>query len=334
MATEISISFSTFEIIVTPDLDEAAIRAIVGGADAFDAIDEIAIADRAVEMARWGGMITSEGTVTDADEIETILVGNAREEIQEGIDTDVEALMARLEEARAVIAMQARCENALNKGQNWALSEEEMRSAYEFGEREFQCVDLRGASLWRACLRESDLSGADLSGADLSDADLSGANLSGANLSGANLSGANLEGTNLEGSNLEGATTVLAPSDDLGESPFTGAAEQSTTKLVGPPILRFSTNGSTNPAADTVITVSRRDNEREIGNLSIRCQVSGNDIYVYGWIGDNEHVDFEVGVATVEVPGLEDTDEDEEFSFILTAQQIERALRTYRETYL
>jgi len=241
MTTEISISFSTFEIIVTPELDEAAIRAIVGGADAFDAIDEIAIADRAVEMARWGGMITSEGTVTDADEIETILVGNAREEIQDGIDTDVEALMARLEEARAVIALQARCENALNKGETWALSEEEMRTAYEFGEREFQCADLRGAYLWRAYLRESDLRNADVRGADLSGADLSGANLSGANLSGANLSGANLSGANLEGAkfkdaklqgaNFEGATTVLAPSDDLGESPFTGAAEQSTTKL-------------------------------------------------------------------------------------------------------
>jgi len=231
MATEISISFGDFEFIVTPDLDEATIRAIVGGADAFDAIDEIAIADRAVEMARWGGMITPTGTVTDADEIETILVGNAREEIQDGIDTDVEALMARLPQARAVIAMQARCENALNNGQNWALSEEEMRTAYEFGEREFQCADLRGAYLWRAYLRESDLRESDLRSADLSESDLSGADLRnadvrganfkdanlggadlrnadvrGANFGGAYLVGAKLEGAKLEGANLEGAT--------------------------------------------------------------------------------------------------------------------------------
>jgi len=183
MATEISISFSTFEIIVTPDLDEAAIRAIVGGADAFDAIDEIAIADRAVEMARWGGMNTPTGTVTDAGEIEKILTEMAREEIQEGIDTDVEELMARLEEARAVIAMQGRCEDSLNKGETWALSPDEMRTAYEFGEREFQ--------------------GANLAGANLSDADLSGANLEGANLEGANLSDADLSGANLEGTILD-----------------------------------------------------------------------------------------------------------------------------------
>ena len=156
MTTEISISFGDFEFIVTPDLDEATIRAIVGGADAFDAIDEAAIADRAVEMARWGGMITSEGTESNAGEIEKILTEMAREEIQEGIDTDVEELMARLEEARAVIALQARCENALNKGETWALSEEEMRTAYEFGEREFQCADLSDAYLWRAYLREAD----------------------------------------------------------------------------------------------------------------------------------------------------------------------------------
>jgi len=121
--------------------------------------------------------------------------------------------------------MQERCEDALNKGQNWALSADELRAAYEFGEREFQGVDLSGAYLWRACLREADfrsakfegadLSESDLSGADLRSADVRGANfgranlensdLRGADLSGANLSGANLVGAKLEGANLEGA---------------------------------------------------------------------------------------------------------------------------------
>jgi len=110
MTTEITIrtAFSTFEFIVTPDLDEATIRdAVSGYGAAFDAIDEAAIADRAVEMARRGGMITSKGTVTDAEEIEKILTEMAREEIQDRIDADVDALMARLEEARAVIAVEA-----------------------------------------------------------------------------------------------------------------------------------------------------------------------------------------------------------------------------------
>jgi len=108
LKSEISITFDTFEFIVTPDLDEATIRdAVSGYGAAFDAIDEITIADRAFKMSLRGGMITSTGTVTDVDEIETILVGNAREEIQDRIDTDVEELMARLEEARAVIAVVA-----------------------------------------------------------------------------------------------------------------------------------------------------------------------------------------------------------------------------------
>jgi len=108
MTTEISITSGAFEIVVTPELGEQEIREYVSGyGAAFDAIDEVAIADRAVEMALRGGMITSTGTVTDAEEIEKILTEMAREEIQDRIDADVDALMARLEEARAVIAVEA-----------------------------------------------------------------------------------------------------------------------------------------------------------------------------------------------------------------------------------
>jgi hypothetical protein len=58
-------------------------------------------------------------------------------------------------------------------------------------------IDLSGANLSDANLRDADLSGANLRGANLSDANLSGADLSGANLSDANLRGANLSGADL-----------------------------------------------------------------------------------------------------------------------------------------
>lgn len=61
-------------------------------------------------------------------------------------------------------------------------------------------VNLKGASLiW------ADLSGADLSGDNLKEADLTGANLSGDNLKGADLSRDNLREANLSGSDLTGA---------------------------------------------------------------------------------------------------------------------------------
>ena len=62
-------------------------------------------------------------------------------------------------------------------------------------------INLSGANLSGADLRNTNLSGAYLYGANLS-----GANLSGAYLYGANLSGAYLYGANLYGANLSGAT--------------------------------------------------------------------------------------------------------------------------------
>jgi len=106
--------------------------------------------------------------------------------------------------------MQARCEDALNKGENWTLTSDELRAAYEFGEREFQGVDLSGAYLWRACLREGDFRGAKFEDADLSDADLSGANFEDADLSGANFEDANLENSDLRNTDLRGANLAGA----------------------------------------------------------------------------------------------------------------------------
>jgi hypothetical protein len=63
-------------------------------------------------------------------------------------------------------------------------------------------VDLSGANLREANLREADLRGANLREADLGEADLRWANLSGADLTGADLSGADLTGADLRGANL------------------------------------------------------------------------------------------------------------------------------------
>jgi len=104
MTTEITIrtAFSTFEIIVTPELDEAAIRAIVGGADAFAAIDEAAIANCARSAAQnQGWIISTVEVLTDEREIAAHLTDLARQSIQDRINADVEDLMAQLEEARA-----------------------------------------------------------------------------------------------------------------------------------------------------------------------------------------------------------------------------------------
>jgi uncharacterized protein YjbI with pentapeptide repeats len=66
--------------------------------------------------------------------------------------------------------------------------------------------DLEGADLEGANLEwPMNLEGADLSAANLKEADLSAANLKGANLEKANLEGANLEGASLYKANLEGA---------------------------------------------------------------------------------------------------------------------------------
>ena len=71
-------------------------------------------------------------------------------------------------------------------------------------------------SLYRADLREANLSWANLSWADLRGANLSWADLRGANLRGANLRGANLYGANLSWADLYGA--------DLREADLYGAS--------------------------------------------------------------------------------------------------------------
>jgi len=102
-------------------------------------------------------------------------------------------------------AMQQRRDDALSHAKNWALSADELRAAYELGEREFQGADLSGAFLWRACVREADFRSAKFEGADLSDADLSGVNFEFADLSGATFERANLGGADLRDSDLRGA---------------------------------------------------------------------------------------------------------------------------------
>ena len=95
--------------------------------------------------------------------------------------------------------------------------------------------DLRYANLSHANLLEADMSGADISGADMSYANLWGADLSrshlivtnlimadlgSADLSGADLSGANLSGTNLGGADLRDSNLSGA---DLSEADLSGA---------------------------------------------------------------------------------------------------------------
>jgi uncharacterized protein YjbI with pentapeptide repeats len=69
-------------------------------------------------------------------------------------------------------------------------------------------VNLTGASIPGAGLREANLSRANLFNANLGGADLSRANLGGANLGGADLSGANLGGAYLSGADLSDARNL------------------------------------------------------------------------------------------------------------------------------
>jgi hypothetical protein len=79
-------------------------------------------------------------------------------------------------------------------------------------------INLSGADLRQANLREANLIGADLSAVKLREADLSGANLRGitlfradlreANFHNANLGGADLQGTDLHGADLSGAVLI------------------------------------------------------------------------------------------------------------------------------
>ncbi len=94
---------------------------------------------------------------------------------------------------------------------------EELLQRYADGERDFNGVDLREASLFTSdgsdpILKDAIFKGAnlsqavgyhiDFSGADLSNACLEGTNIKYANLRRANLSGANLKGTNLAETDL------------------------------------------------------------------------------------------------------------------------------------
>lgn len=63
-------------------------------------------------------------------------------------------------------------------------------------------VDLRGAHLIGADLRQANLTGADLEGVNLEGADLTKANLTGANLTGAFLTNASLVSADLDNANL------------------------------------------------------------------------------------------------------------------------------------
>lgn len=116
----------------------------------------------------------------------------------------------------------------------------ELLERYQQGERNFAHVDLTGASLSGANLRDIDLSGANLTGANLSwaflnranlvgaclrrtdlrSATLNAASLSQANLSGANFSKADLRVAQLQGADLNWATGQEA---DLGGANLEGA---------------------------------------------------------------------------------------------------------------
>ena len=68
-----------------------------------------------------------------------------------------------------------------------------------------ECVELAGADLHNANLRDANLRGAELAGADLRRANLCDASLVGADLTGANLFSASLVGADLTDANLAGA---------------------------------------------------------------------------------------------------------------------------------
>ena len=107
-------------------------------------------------------------------------------------------------------AIQKRRKEALNQGKNWTLTANELRSACQLGEREFQCVEFVGVDLQYANFQGSDFQGSKFQGSNLEGANLSGANLRGANLRGANLWGANFEGGTLWGADLRSANLRLA----------------------------------------------------------------------------------------------------------------------------
>ena len=72
------------------------------------------------------------------------------------------------------------------------------------------CLNLKGANLTGANLRDAKLMGAELTGANLRDANLTDTNLTGANLTDANLSAADLMGANLTDADLRGADLTSA----------------------------------------------------------------------------------------------------------------------------
>ena len=109
------------------------------------------------------------------------------------------------------------CESAPRPGVDWSNCKMEARV--------FGNVDLAGASLHSARLREADLMGARLLGANLAYAELSRARLAYAELARANLIGADLRGADLSYAGLDGANLSYA---DLSGANLGGASLDGT----------------------------------------------------------------------------------------------------------
>ena len=90
------------------------------------------------------------------------------------------------------------------------MTAEELLRQYQFGERNFRGIKLKGVFLRDQCLRGIDLSCADLRGASLMGVDLGGANLKRADFSGAFLILAQLNQADLTQANLTNAFLILA----------------------------------------------------------------------------------------------------------------------------
>lgn len=86
----------------------------------------------------------------------------------------------------------------------------ELLERYQQGERDFAHIDLSGANLSGASLREINLTGADLTGANLSWASLNNAQLMGASLRRTDLRSASLTKVNFDESSLSGANLSKA----------------------------------------------------------------------------------------------------------------------------
>lgn len=99
---------------------------------------------------------------------------------------------------------------ACQPGSGVHLAEHRFTAADLVGRPDFQCADLRGATLAGLRLNQLDLTGADLTGATLAGANLSQARMNGVNLTGADLQGARMVQTRLNDSQLAGANLAGA----------------------------------------------------------------------------------------------------------------------------